>query len=565
VRVNDNPFFHRGPILDAAFFFDRTQEIADTLNLVADLKNCCLVGSFKSGKTSSLLQLQRQQAWRDRDTDACRYLRPFVSMEGLGTVTPESLFHALWREVLRCPGGPQVRSDDPRLAPSGALSLAELQNRLDGFTSSGTRVVFLVDEFDQARGRPEAGAGFRAALAQLASRPDCAFVLATEQPPDFARPDGVGGAVPDDLFTVVRLRHFTRAAVADMVTTLSDRAGRLWDVSADRITDWTGGHPYLVQVASSLLWRRSGGAAKALYEADYDYVYGEFVTLTEGFCHNAWRRLAAARRETLLDLAAGSFGSNDDTWDEGAQALHASALVDSDGATTFVSRRGLAFVQARLREREHQAADFLGAERPAVTETIDVTAPIDKATIYRVVRALVEASEARDTFTRGHADETALCAVAIARRMRLAPEEIEGIEIAARLHDVGKIGVSDLVLMKPDKLTDKERDQVKTHVLVSAHILDALNFPWEVKPAVRFHHERIDGSGYPDGLMGDEIPLSARVLAVADVFTAMTAARTYRTPHSRDDAIAEVTKHAGTKYDPQVVSAFIHVLESGGM
>jgi HD-GYP domain-containing protein (c-di-GMP phosphodiesterase class II) len=155
--------------------------------------------------------------------------------------------------------------------------------------------------------------------------------------------------------------------------------------------------------------------------------------------------------------------------------------------------------------------------------------------------------------------------VAIAGRLGLLPEEVEGIKIAARLHDIGKLGVSDLILLKPDKLSDKERELVKAHVLVSAHILEALDFPWEVKPAVRFHHERLDGSGYPDGLIGDEIPLSARVLAVADVFSAMTAARSHRAPRPREEAIGEITKHAGTKYDPQVVSAFMQVVEAGGL
>jgi HD-GYP domain-containing protein (c-di-GMP phosphodiesterase class II) len=148
--------------------------------------------------------------------------------------------------------------------------------------------------------------------------------------------------------------------------------------------------------------------------------------------------------------------------------------------------------------------------------------------------------------------------------MGLPPEEIEGIKVAARLHDIGKIGVGDRVLLKPENLTEPERETVRTHVLVSTQILEALHFPWEVKPAVRYHHERLDGSGYPDGLMGDEIPLAARVLAVADVFTAMTAARSHRSPHPREDAIAEITKHAGTRYDPHVVAAFVQVVEAGG-
>jgi len=565
MRANNNPFFHRGPILDAAYFFDRAEEIADILGLVANVQNCSLVGFIKSGKTSVLLHLQRDQTLREHGLDPRCCLRPYLSMEGLANVRPNALFHSLLREVLRCPGAPAIPAGHERLAPVGELSFSELQAAFDDLARAGANVIFLIDEFELAGENPNFDLNFFSALRCLASRPNCAFVVATEQRLDRLAPaDREVGSPFADLFTAIRLRRFTRAAVAEMIRALSDHAGRLWDVSLDPVMDWTGGHPYLVQVACSLLWKRSAGATKALTETDYDYVYEAYLDHTEAFCHYTWQHLTAREKEVLLNIVAGTSGREEADPEVTHGLVQAHVLTERDGAATFTSRRGLAYAQARLREREQGSAEFLAAERGDRAASVAISTPVDKGTIYKVVRALVKATEARDEFTRGHSDGTAHWAVAIATRMGLAPDEIEGIKIAARLHDIGKIGVSDLILLKPDKLTEKERELVRTHVLVSAHILEALDFPWEVKPAVRFHHERLDGSGYPDGLIGDEIPLSARVLAVSDVFTAMTAARSHRAPHPREEAISEVTKHAGTKYDPRVVSAFIQVLEAGG-
>lgn len=594
MRASDNPFFHRGPILDPAYFFDRKDEIADILGLVANTQNCSVVGAVKRGKTSVLLQLRSatgatatwragepalhagcDQTLRAHGLDPACCLRPYLSMEGLANVTPEAFFHCLLREVLRCPGSPAIPAGHDRLSPLGELRFSELQAAFDDLARAGANVVFLIDEFELAGENPNFDLNFFSALRSLASRPNCAFVIATEQRLDQLKlGDREVGSPFADLFTSIRLKRFTRAAVGEMITALSERSGRLWEVSLDCIMDWTGGSPYLVQLACSLLWRRSAGATKPLTEADYDYVREEFLIQSEPHMHHIWRPLSPREKEAALSLVAPGGGAayvaTGATGAPGCAGCDQEALqslvqkdwlVERNGVMAIPSLASRAFLEARLREREHGASEFLVAER---VET-GVAPAVDKRTIYAVVRALVKATEARDHFTRGHSDGTAHLAVAIAQRMGLSSNEVEGIKVAARLHDIGKIGVSDLILLKPDKLTDKERDLVKAHVLVSAHILEALDFPWEVKPAVRFHHERLDGSGYPDGLIGDEIPLSARVLAVADVFTAMISARSHRSPHPREEAITEVTRHAGTKYDPLVVSAFIQVLEGGGV
>jgi HD-GYP domain-containing protein (c-di-GMP phosphodiesterase class II) len=121
-----------------------------------------------------------------------------------------------------------------------------------------------------------------------------------------------------------------------------------------------------------------------------------------------------------------------------------------------------------------------------------------------------------------------------------------------------------MILLKPGPLSEVETEIMRTHPLVASQILDALEFPWAVKPAVRYHHERLDGSGYPEGLMGDEIPLGARVLAVADTMAAMTADRPHRRAASQEQALAELRANSGTKYDAEAVAALERVLARDG-
>jgi len=196
---------------------------------------------------------------------------------------------------------------------------------------------------------------------------------------------------------------------------------------------------------------------------------------------------------------------------------------------------------------------------------------IENANLYKdlhdsylgIILALVSALEVKDPYTRGHSDAVARYAVAIARRLDLSPYEIENIEVAAILHDIGKIGISEDILNKPGKLNDKEWDEVKKHPEFSLEIIDGIHFPWDIKPIILAHHERYDGKGYPAGLEGEEIPLGARIIAVADTFEAMTSDRSYRKGMNREGAIEELRRVAGTQLDPEIVKLFIEILMSG--
>lgn len=176
------------------------------------------------------------------------------------------------------------------------------------------------------------------------------------------------------------------------------------------------------------------------------------------------------------------------------------------------------------------------------------------------VEALVKAVEANDPYTRGHSERVALYAVAIAREMGFSPEQIEEVRIGAMLHDVGKIGVPYSVLNKPGKLTDEEWEAVKDHPRVAAQILDPFNTSKDVLAMVYHHHERYNGKGYPAGLRGNDIPLAARILRVADQFEAMISNRAHRPALTRSEALQELKSGSGSDFDPDVVAAFLRVL-----
>jgi PAS domain S-box-containing protein len=180
------------------------------------------------------------------------------------------------------------------------------------------------------------------------------------------------------------------------------------------------------------------------------------------------------------------------------------------------------------------------------------------------VSALAAVAERRDPYTAGHQQRVSQLASAIAREMGLADDQVEGVRIAGILHDTGKVVIPGEILSKPSNLSEFEFGIIKTHPRVDSEIVEGINFPWPVARTVLQHHERLDGSGYPSGLKGDEILLEARILAVADVVEAMASHRPYRPARGIDEALGEVTAGKGTRYDPQVVDACLTLFTEGG-
>ncbi len=182
---------------------------------------------------------------------------------------------------------------------------------------------------------------------------------------------------------------------------------------------------------------------------------------------------------------------------------------------------------------------------------------------YATIHSLAQALEARDAYTRGHSERVARLAVALAKAMSLPEKEISLIEHAALLHDIGKIGIRDEILNKPGSLDPEDRRAIEQHPLLGDTILEPLRFLEQVQGLVRHHHERYDGTGYPDGLAGDAIPLPARIVAVADAFDAMTSRRPYRKAMSVEHALRELQENAGTQFDPEVVRVFVRLVREG--
>jgi len=186
------------------------------------------------------------------------------------------------------------------------------------------------------------------------------------------------------------------------------------------------------------------------------------------------------------------------------------------------------------------------------------TAKLQKALdgIFLVMRRTVET---RDPYTAGHQTRVADLAVAIATEMNLSKDQIEGIRMAGMIHDLGKISVPAEILAKPTGLTETEFAMIKTHPQVGHEILKGIEFPWPIAEMVLQHHERLDGTGYPEGLSDNDINQGARILSVADVVEAMASHRPYRPGLGIDAALEEISKNKGVLYDPAVVDACLTI------
>jgi HD-GYP domain-containing protein (c-di-GMP phosphodiesterase class II) len=191
---------------------------------------------------------------------------------------------------------------------------------------------------------------------------------------------------------------------------------------------------------------------------------------------------------------------------------------------------------------------------------VEVSEAVEKAH-FETVMALSEALDAKDSYTAGHSRRVMQYSVRIAWRMGLGDRDFELLKKSALLHDLGKIGVPDAILRKRDGLSREEFDVIRSHPCIGADILKAVGAFRSLVPAVYYHHERFDGRGYPDGIKGDDIPIQARIISVADSFDAMTSNRAYRDAFPAADALREIERNRGTQFDPQVADAFVSCTE----
>lgn len=180
---------------------------------------------------------------------------------------------------------------------------------------------------------------------------------------------------------------------------------------------------------------------------------------------------------------------------------------------------------------------------------------------FQIIQALASAVDAKDAYTNGHSMRVAKYASAIAERMGMNQQEQEDIYYMGLLHDIGKIGVDDRIITKPDKLTDEEYEKMKNHTTIGAEILSNVSEIPELVLGARGHHERYDGTGYPNGIKGEEIPLEARMIAVADAYDAMASKRSYRDILPQKIVREEIAKGRGTQFDPEVTDIMLALMD----
>ena len=207
----------------------------------------------------------------------------------------------------------------------------------------------------------------------------------------------------------------------------------------------------------------------------------------------------------------------------------------------------------------------MSSELERFVQDLKRAAEENKTLFMSSIQMLAGAVDEKDPYTRGHSDRVTRYSVLIAKEIGLPEEEVEKIRIAAQLHDVGKIGIEDRILKKPGALTPDEYEIMKTHTTKGAAILRPVEMLKEMIPGIELHHESLDGRGYPHGLKGDEIPLSPRIIMVADCFDAMTTNRPYQAAMDPEYVIRIINSLVNTKFDPRMVAALTAVFERGDL
>lgn len=238
-----------------------------------------------------------------------------------------------------------------------------------------------------------------------------------------------------------------------------------------------------------------------------------------------------------------------------AEGAHRIAGGDFSRRIEVNSRTELGDLGTSFNQMTDQIERYIGDLQSAVSENREM--------FIGTVKALAAAIDGKDPYTRGHSERVARFSVAIAQGMGLPDDEVEKIRISALLHDVGKIGIDDKILKKPAALTDDEFKIMKQHPQKGFKIMSQIPAMREFLPGMYMHHEMIDGCGYPQGLKGEEIPMMARIVSVADTFDAMTTDRPYQEAMKFEDAVARIQSFVGTRYDERVVASLVAACQSG--
>lgn len=228
------------------------------------------------------------------------------------------------------------------------------------------------------------------------------------------------------------------------------------------------------------------------------------------------------------------------------------------GVLTAIIRQGT----ARFSEKDLYYLSFMAQSATHSIENLALYENIYE-NLFATLYAFVNAVEVRDLYTRQHSSRVTGISLILGKQLGCTGEELDILNFAGHLHDIGKIGIRDDILLKPDRLTAQEFKKIKEHPAIGANILEHLGMWEKERQIIHCHHERFDGTGYPDGLKGEQIPFLARILSVADVYDAMASDRAYRKRMEEELILKVIYEGAGTQFDPEVVTAFKHVYDQG--
>ncbi len=230
-----------------------------------------------------------------------------------------------------------------------------------------------------------------------------------------------------------------------------------------------------------------------------------------------------------------------------------------EGADDFIAKP---FVPQVMRSRIARIMELNELRNDLETKLEEKTKQLEIITLNSIM-AIAKTIEAKDTYTSGHSERVATCAEAIAQNLGWDEESIQKLKFEALLHDIGKIGVPDNILNKPEALSDEEFNILKIHTSLGGEILGSIRTMPDLHEGALYHHEKFDGTGYPTGLSGEAIPIEARIIAIADTYDAMAFNRKYRAKLSEDAIIAEFSRVRGTQFDPSLVDVFLEMLQNG--
>jgi putative nucleotidyltransferase with HDIG domain len=233
------------------------------------------------------------------------------------------------------------------------------------------------------------------------------------------------------------------------------------------------------------------------------------------------------------------------------------------GVIVFVLPLGVAWYSFRLYMMKSSQLRDRNRELVTMNESLQRTSDRLEASHVSVIAALLGSLAAKERSTPGHSAATMQHALAVAKSLGLGPDEVAAVNLGALFHDIGKIGIPEHILQKPSALTAEEWAEMKTHPVIGANLIGEVPNLEKIRPIVLAHHEHYDGTGYPNGLKGDEIPLAAQIISVADTYEAITSTRPYRPALGHNDAVAELRRVAGSQLNPIVVEAFIRQIEIG--